>query len=131
MRPHPGVLSPLTLCLHLVGLCAALGTVSPSLAQAQESVSPQRWQTGPRAAGVEAQICVDPADALARGRLQDAPCRLPRVRLPQAQASNAGELPRWPAAATESPAKGHGHAMFWRFPVQGRGPHEVPRHSWR
>jgi hypothetical protein len=131
MRPHRGVLSPLTSYLHLVGLCAALGTVSPSLAQSQESVSPERMRTGPHAAGVEAQSCVDPADAAARGRFQDEPCRLPKVRLPHTQASNAGALPRWPSAATESPAKGHGHAMFWRFPVQGRGPHEVPRHSWR
>jgi hypothetical protein len=29
------------------------------------------------------------------------------------------------------PALERGHAMFWRFPVQGHGPHEVPRHTWR
>jgi len=131
MRPYPSVPSPMTACRDFVCLCAALCTVTASMAQAQEPASPDQKQTSSRAAGGEIHACVDPADPAAPRRLQDGPCKLPMVQLPLPEVSESGELPRWQTPRTGLPAKDRGHAMFWRFPVQGRGPHEVPRHSWR
>jgi hypothetical protein len=75
--------------------------------------------------------CVDPADATARRWLQDGPCTLPMYEAPRAGSRTFGEPAPKSAVPPSPPATMAGHAMFWRFPVQGLGPHEAPRHSWR
>ena len=75
--------------------------------------------------------CVDPADATARRWLQREPCRLPLYHLPVAGAAAWPESPLRAASLPARPERGRGHAMFWRLPVQPRGPYEAPRNSWR
>lgn len=101
------------------------------MAHAREPAFADQKQATSRSAGGEIHACVDPADPVASRRLQDGPCKLPMVQLPFPEDSKSGELPHRQTPATGLSANDRGHAMFWRFPVQGRGPHEVPRHSWR
>ena len=75
--------------------------------------------------------CVDSTDASARRRVQTEPCKLPMYQLPVTQdpaVHPSRSWPRYPARSLEADAP---HPMFWRFPVQPLGPHEVPRHSRR
>jgi hypothetical protein len=78
----------------------------------------------------KAFACVDPTDAMARRRFQDEPCQLPLYHLPVARGPAVDPATRWPSYRSRTDADG-AHPMFWRFPVQPIGPHEVPRHSWR
>ena len=127
----PGLPSPMTGHLLLLGLCVALGAASPPTARAQPSIGPDAKESRAHSVDGHAHACVDLSDALARRRLQDEACKLPLVELPRPTAPRFDERPRWPAPSPASPAAEAGHAMFWRFPVQAHGPHEVPRHSWR
>ena len=114
-------------CLCLAG-CAA----SPVAAWAQGTAPEAEKDAGESVAAVRTYACVDPSDALARRRLQSEPCRLPMYELPRPDAPRPEEQPRRPAESPDDEAaRNPGHAMFWRFPVQGHGPHEVPRHTWR
>lgn len=86
---------------------------------------------GQRALGARLYVCVDLSDALAHRRLQHEACKLPLYELPRPEAPGLDGLPRGQSGSPGAPARVQGHAMFWRFPVQGHGPHEVPRHTWR
>jgi hypothetical protein len=131
MRPRPGDPSPMTAGRRVIGLCMALGALWPAIASAQQALVPDSQETHAAAAGDRGYACVDPLDAMARRRFQDEPCRLPSYHLPPREAPKSSESPRRQTPAPASAATGGGHAMFWRFPVQGHGPLEVPRHSWR
>jgi hypothetical protein len=74
--------------------------------------------------------CADPSDALARLKIQAEPCRWPMYDLPAtAGAASSGEPPRLPKYTRSTGSEGD-HPMFWRFPVQPRGPFDAPRHTW-
>ena len=79
--------------------------------------------------------CVDPADATARRWFQDEPCQLPMFHWPLPANPKTAESPRWSTFHAGDPAAQAGHAFFWRFPVQGYGPHSAPSvapwRSWR
>ncbi len=77
----------------------------------------------------QAYACVDPADATARRRFQDEPCRLPLYQWPVTWQPAVDPTTRWPSYRSRTDADA-AHPMFWRFPVQPAGPHGVPRH-WR
>jgi hypothetical protein len=109
------------------GLCAVLSAT----AGAQQPATPDWNDKSALAVGTKTYSCVDPADAMARRWLQDEPCKLPRYHLPAAGTPDFDERPSWPTYPPKSPATEGAHAMFWRFPVQPMGPHEVPRHTWR
>jgi hypothetical protein len=113
------------------GLCAALcAALWPTLGAGQApGTAPTVLAAWP--AGAALHACADLHDPLARRRLQPQPCALPLVALPLPQAAETGERPPWPAYPSAPPSAMEGHAMFWRFPVQGHSPLEVPRHSWR
>jgi len=130
MRPHRCALS-LLMQYRFVCLCVALYAASPSTASAQQPVAPDWNENYANSVGNKAYSCADPSDAVTRRWFQDEPCKLPMYHLPLPGAPNFGEPPRWPTYPPRSPTMDKGHAMFWRFPVQGNGPHEVPRHSWR
>ena len=98
----------------LVALVVACG-LSPSPALAQTA----------------SHACVDPSDALARRQFQDEPCRWPMYELPAASATASGTTQSLPSYPQPDPDAQAGHAMFWRLPVQPRGPQDAPRHSWR
>jgi hypothetical protein len=117
--------------LLLLSLCVALGAAWPPTARAQAPAAPDAKVNRAHSVGVHAHACVDLSDALARRSLQDEACKLPLVELPRPAVPRFDERPRRPAPSPASPAADAGHAMFWRFPVQGHGPQEVPRHSWR
>jgi hypothetical protein len=74
--------------------------------------------------------CVDPADVLARRWLQDEPAGCPATNCLR-QGLRFDELQPLPTYPPRAPATEGAHTMFWRFPVQPIGPHEVPRHTWR
>ena len=135
MKPHPRVLSPLMeyrLSVWLpIWLCAAVCAGSPSSASAQQPVAPDGKEKYAYPVDVRAYACVDPSDPTTRRWFQAEPCKLPMFHLPLPGAPYFEEQPRWPAYPPRSRAMQGDHAMFWRFPVQGMGPHEVPRHSWR
>ena len=81
------------------------------------------------ALGAKAYSCVDPSSPLAR-RVQDEPCRWPMYQLPAATVPGSNEpltFPKYPQPPAGPQA---GHAMFWRVPVQPRGPYDAPRHSF-
>jgi len=108
-------------------LCAVLWpTVSAGQPLGADSTVKAGWP-----AGVVSHACADLNDPLARRRLQPEPCILPLVPLPLPVASGTDERPHWPVYPSAPPSANDGHAMFWRFPVQGHSPLEVPRHSWR
>jgi hypothetical protein len=131
MRPHLRVLS-LPTAYRLFGcLCVALCAMSTSTASAQPPVSPEGIDVHAYPAVGKAYSCVDPSDVMTRRWFQDEPCKLPMVHLPAPGAAESGEPPRRQTLPPRSPATDGGHAMFWRFPVQGGGPHSAPRHSWR
>jgi hypothetical protein len=131
MRPRPGRPSPMAGYRQVIALGLALCAVAPSLAD-ERQLATQGWEgRHSHAVGAGVHACVDPSDALVRRRFQDEPCKLPLYHLPPPEVPKFGDLPRWPTHAAGSPARDSEHNMFWRFPVQGRGPHEVPRHSWR
>src|SRR6476659_2668254 len=69
----------------------------------------------------EAYSCVDPYGPLAR-RLQDEPCRWPMYQLPSAAGPGSNEPLTFPKYAQPPAGPQVGHAMFWRLPVQPRGP---------
>ena len=77
----------------------------------------------------EAYSCVDPYGPLAR-RLQDEPCRWPMYQLPSAACPGSNEPLTFPKYAQPPAGPQAGHAMFWRLPVQPRGPFDAPRHSF-
>jgi len=130
MTVRPGPTSPCAAGRWLaVGLALAGCAAAPPLAGAQQAGADDR--TGPRASATGPYACVDPSDALARRRLQYEPCRLPLYELPRPEGPDFKEWSRLQPGPTGAPATDPGHAMFWRFPVQGRGPYEVPRHTWR
>jgi len=112
------------------GLCAALCAVPPSTACAQESVLVPA-DAAAQALERRRSRCVDPADVFARRIPQDGPCVLPLYRLPAADDPTAIEPWRRPLSLPPLPERELGHALFWRFPVQPRGPYDAPRHSWR
>jgi hypothetical protein len=116
-----------------VCLTVALNAAWPSAVNAQQPAAPGGRETDPHAAGVQAHSCVDPADVLARRRLQSEPCQLPMVPWPvTTDVPGFSERPRWPAyPPPRQPGPNGEHTMFWRFPVQPMGPHDVPRHSRR
>lgn len=70
--------------------------------------------------------CVDPADATARRWFQDEPCQLPMFHRPLPATTTVSEPPRWGSFQGNGSANEAGHAFFWRFPVQGYGPHGAP-----
>jgi hypothetical protein len=105
----------------IVAWCA-----SPSTAGAQAPAAAERIEERVPAVGARTYSCVEPAEAFARRRLQDEPCRWPLYQLPATEVSPP--LQRFPPPLAGPQA---GHAMFWRFPVQPMGPHEAPRHSRR
>jgi hypothetical protein len=129
MKTCPGPLSAWPLRRLAVGLALAGGVAWPPLAGAQQAGVEGAEARPARAARQYA--CVEPSDVLARPRLQQHPCELPWYELPKAESPMPGERPRWQSGPSADPAMVPGHAMFWRFPVQGHGPHEVPRHTWR
>ena len=105
-----------------LALCAA------TAAGAQQVGSANEDRDAPLAVDRQLHACVDPADATARPRLQREPCRLPMYRLP------AAESPASPSRTVilpPLPERDPGHAMFWRLPIQPRGPYEAPRNSRR
>jgi hypothetical protein len=114
-----------------VCLCVVWCAASPSAARAQESAALNGNEK--RAAAIDPTMtysCVDPTDPTARRRFQKEPCKLPMYQAitPDPTASPSRRWPSYPPRSLEA----HGaHPMFWRFPVQPGGPHEVPRHSWR
>jgi hypothetical protein len=112
------------------GLGLALCAASATTAGAQQAGFAQGREDAFRPLDRQSYACVDPADATARRRLQREPCRLPMYQLPAAEGL-APLAPPLSAALPESPVRERGHAMFWRLPVQPRGPHEAPRNSWR
>ena len=114
-----------------LGLCAVLSTTSPSMAGAQQLATPDWNDKSALAVGTKTYSCVDPADVLARRWLQDEPCRLPSYQLPAPGTPGFDEHQPWPTYPPRAPATEGAHTMFWRFPVQPIGPHEVPRHTWR
>jgi hypothetical protein len=75
--------------------------------------------------------CVDPSDAMARRWPQEEPCKLPMYQPPLPATQNIDQTLRLPAQFLKESAIDGGHAMFWRFPVQGQGPQGAPRHTWR
>ena len=114
-----------------VCLCVASCLASPSAARAQESTALNGNEKP--ATGVDSTMtysCVDPTDPAARRRFQEQPCKLPMYR-PIAPDPTASPSRRWPTYPPKSPEADGAHPMFWRFPVQPGGPHEVPRHSRR
>ena len=70
--------------------------------------------------------CVDPADATARRRIQDEPCRLPMYQWPLPESPKIVEPPRGakvqPGAQATEPAP----EFFWRLPRHGYPPHSAP-----
>ena len=103
----------------------------PSTADAQSLPVPAGNEQYPTVLGARAYSCVDPSDALARRKVQDEPCRWPLYHLPATATPGSGEPPRLPNYSPKSSGAEPGHAMFWRFPVQPRGPYDAPRHTWR
>ena len=110
---HAGV----GLCL---AWCAAAGAAAPTAAVVDD-VSTDAAVTW---------SCVELGDVSARRTLQREPCRLPLVPAPVARDAEAAS-PRWPSYPAKSTDRDGAHPMFWRFPVQPVGPHDVPRHSRR
>lgn len=111
----------------LAGVGLGLALCAATAADAQQAGFAQEHEDALRAADRQSYACVDPADATARPRLQREPCRLPMYRLPVAGANS----PSRTASLSALPERDPGHAMFWRLPVQPRGPYEAPRNSWR
>ena len=131
MSPHPSR-SPATTPQRLfVCLWVALCAASPPMAGAQAPVARGGNEINAWAVGVPGHFCVDPSDAMARRRHQDEPCKLPLYELPRPELPMFDPPARGQANAPGSPTAEVRHAMFWRFPVQGHGPQEVPRHGWR
>ena len=116
---------------NFVYLWAVWSTMSPPTAGAQQPAAPDWNEKSAHAVDTKVYACVDPSDAQARRRLQDEPCKLPMFHLPVPGVSGFNEPSRWPTYPPRSPATEGAHTMFWRFPVQPLGPHEVPRHTWR
>ena len=115
--------------LHLgLTLCVAW----PCVAIANDTTAPDEK---PRPASVidlaPTYSCVDATDASARRSVQQEPCKLPMYQLPVTRDATARSSTRWPTYPPKSPEADGAHPMFWRFPVQPGGPHEVPRHSRR
>jgi hypothetical protein len=109
-------------------LCLAV-SAAPTAAQpagpadhGEEALRPVDWQP---------YACVDPADPSARRWHQREPCRLPMFHLPVDEALGFADPLSRSASLPPLPERERGHAMFWRLPVQPRGPHEAPRNSWR
>ena len=111
-------------------VCLSIAALAwPSTVGAQSLPARAESDPAPSVLAAKAYSCVDPSDALARRKLQAEPCRWPMVHLPATTGSGSGEPRRLPSDPPKSTAS-DGHAMFWRFPVQPRGPHGAPRHSW-
>lgn len=129
-RAEPGRAMEIKAYRIFVCLSAVLSATLPSTGSAQTPESPHRSKKSAPALGSNTDYsCVDPSDVLARRWLQDEPCKLPMYHLPAPGVAGSSEPPRWP---TYPPRSTEGaHTMFWRFPVQPMGPHEVPRHTWR
>jgi len=113
------------------GLGLALCAASATTAGAQQASFAQGREDALRPLDRQSYACVDPADATARRRLQREPCRLPMYQLPVAEALVSSDSPPRSTSLPSPPEREGGHAMFWRLPVQPRGPHEAPRNSWR
>jgi len=101
---------------------------SPSIAGAQMPPPAAQFENHLPAFGAKAYSCVDPSDALGRRWFQDEPCRWPLYHLPVPGSNEPLPLPKYPQPPAGAQA---GHDMFWRLPVQPRGPYEAPRHSFR
>ena len=129
---------PFTTLLHrdpahrvFVCLCVASCAASPFAARAQESTAPNGNEKP--ALAVDSTMtysCVDPTDPTARRRFQEKPCKLPMYQ-PITPDPTASPSRRWPTYPPRSFDANGAHPMFWRFPVQPIGPHEVPRHGRR
>jgi hypothetical protein len=130
MRPRPRWPPLPTGYRVLLCLCVALCAAFPSRTPAQPAAAPDGKAPYPYVAGVKAYACVDPSDATARRRLQDEPCTLPMYQLPRSEVATVDGPPRQRLARSSSGTDA-GHAMFWRFPLQPLGPHQVPRHGGR
>jgi hypothetical protein len=112
-----------------VALCVALAAASPSWAGARGSMAPSGKEQRTDGAATQVYACVDPSDALAHRRMQEEPCRLPMYHWPRTGAPRQDESPHRQTTPRRSSETEAGHSMFWRFPVQPLGPHEVPRHG--
>ena len=114
----------------LICLVVACGA---SLSPASAQMPATSVLVGKPAATVGARVhsCVHPSDALALRWFQDEPCVWPMYELPVSIAAGPNEPRPLPEFAQPLAGAQAGHAMFWRFPVQPMGPHEVPRHSLR
>ncbi len=129
MKTGPGPLSPWPRRRLAAGLVLAGCVAWLPLAGAQPAgVEGAKVQL---TSAARPYACVDPSDVLARPRLQQHPCELPWYELPKPESPMFDGWPRWRSGPSAQPAMERGHVMFWRFPVHGHGPHEVPRHTWR
>ena len=113
------------------GLAVALCVVSATTAGAQPAGSAPDREAALQQVDGRPYACVDPADVTARRWLQHEPCRLPMFHLPVAEALAPSDLSLRSSSLPARPEREPGHAMFWRLPVQPRGPYEAPRNSWR
>ena len=129
MKTSPGPLSVWPRRRLAVGLALAGCLAWPPLAGAQQAGV--EGAKGQPASAARPYSCVDASDVLARPRFQHHPCELPWYELPRLESPRFDGWPRRQSGPAAPPAMERGHAMFWRFPVQGHGPHEVPRHTWR
>jgi hypothetical protein len=110
-------------------LCLVVTWCASPLAAGAQTAGAQTPGAG--ADSAKAWSCVDPSDVSARRWFQDEPCKWPMYHLPEPSAEAASEprsLPTFPQPPAGAQA---GHAMFWRFPVQPRGPYDAPRHGFR
>jgi len=126
-----GISLALEMDSHRVFICLGLSAVAwPSTIGAQSLPAPAGTAQSPNVLAARTYSCVDASDALAR-MVQAEPCRWPKYELPSWAGSGSGEPPRLPKIAPKSTGPEAHHAMFWRFPVQPRGPYDAPRHTWR
>jgi len=117
---------------HRVLICLSLAAFAwPSTIGAQSLPATAGNEQSSNVLGGRAYSCVDPSDALTRLKIQAEPCRWPMYDLyAAAGAASSGEplrLPKYPPKSTGSEGD---HRMFWRFPVQPRGPFDAPRHTF-
>jgi len=113
------------------GLGVALCVASAMTVGAQSAGSAPDRETALQQVDGRPYACVDPADVTARRWLQREPCRLPMFHLPVAEALAPSDSSPRSSSLPALPERERGHAMFWRLPVQPRGPYEAPRNSWR
>ena len=130
MSLQPRVFHGLTVRPFLVCLCAVSCAASLSPARAGEPAPPGLHDKPAVWAARSGYACVDPSDALARPRLQDEPCQLPSYQMPFTDEPGIESPPPRQTFETGPAGANAGHAMFWRFPVQGRGQQGAPRHDW-